>query len=63
MSCKICGCKMHPCRCIFDNYADFVKYGECFFELELPKKKFSVASLLSSLIKKLCSYPIIKKEI
>lgn len=40
MSCKKCGCKLHPCRCVFDNEKDFIKYGEMFLEIELPKKSF-----------------------
>jgi len=35
MPCSKCGCKLFPCRCDFDNEADFFKYGEAFFELEV----------------------------
>lgn len=56
MSCNKCGCKLHPCRCIFDNDLDFFKYGEVFLELDKPKINIFVR-IYNNIIKMLNKYP------
>lgn len=40
MSCRVCGCKLYPCRCDLPDPRDFFKYGEMFVEIELPQSRF-----------------------
>lgn len=47
---------MYPCRCDFDNEADFIKYGEAFFELEVVEPP--TRSSFKDALDKLSSYPI-----
>lgn len=45
MPCKKCGCKLSPCRCAFDNEADFFKYGESFLEINFPLNKENMTKI------------------
>lgn len=48
---------MFPCRCEFDNEADFIKYGEVFSEIVGPSQEPLSREALTKLFKQIDSWP------